>query len=363
MNWRCVRWIAAVWMGAWLSAAAQQQKQTTESMTVVEPGAGAGVRVLTKEVTTVESEAAKTAPEPAVKPDNAARKARVVVVPALYSSEIRSKFQRELNEKFGMTDAGVIENPGYTSFLVDSLVNSHKLDILERENLQPAIKELDFGESDYADVARVVKLGRMLNADYVVIPEIRYFMVELENKTIPFIGQQEGVVRGKLATNLRTVDVATSRIVSSHISDVEQKTHFRKNRGPVSQQMRDFIGAIYGQSGVEETAVVIDTAYPIKVVGVNPGECIINRGKGAIEVGEELAVYRAGETMIDPDTKESLGPLETKIGLAKVIEVNEKTSKAQILEGGDAIKKSFICRRQNASATAVPAEPAAPKID
>ncbi|MEI6971581.1 MAG: CsgG/HfaB family protein [bacterium] len=364
MNLRVVRWtVAVLGLGVCFLPTAEAQKQTTESITVVEPGTGPGVRVMTKEVTTVGSADKKILAQATDTMDATVRKARVVVVPATYSKEIRSKFERELSEKFGMTDAGVIENPSYTSYLVDGLVNSRKLVVLERENLEPAIKELNFGESDYADVAKVVKLGRMLNADFVVIPEIRYFMVELENKTVPYIGQQESAVKGKLATNVRTVDVATSQIVSSNISDAEKKTKFRKSRGPVAQQMRDFVGAIYGQSVVAEASVVIDTAYPIRVVGVNPGECIINRGKGAITVGEELSVYQTGEDMIDPDTKESLGPQETKIGRVKVIEVNEKTSKAQMLEGGDAMKKSYICRREKTSATAAPAEQVAPKLD
>ena len=109
---------------------------------------------------------------------------------------------------------------------------------------------------------------------------------------------------------------------------------------------------------------MIDTAYPIKVVAVAGDTLTINRGKGAIALGEVLEVYQAGEMMIDPDTKESLGFHETKVGKAKVVEVNEKTAKAEVLESEGAIPRLSICRRMKAlDAAPAPVEPPAPKLD
>jgi curli biogenesis system outer membrane secretion channel CsgG len=337
-------------------------KITTEGVTVIQTEPATQTRIISKETTIAEPQG-KTKPADTVATDTTPRKARVVVVPAVYSKEVRSKFERELNEKWSVTDAGVIENPGYTSYLVDALVNSHKLDVLEREDLKSPIKELDFGESDYADVAKVVKMGQMLNADYVVIPEIRYVSVLLEEKNVPYVGQKQNVVKGKFATNVRTVDVATSKIVASNISDVEKKTRFKDTEGPVSRQLKDFVATLYRDSAIQEAANVIDTAYPIKIVGVADNVCTVNRGKGAIELGEVLNVYRTGEIMIDPDTKESLGYHEARVGQVKVTEVNEKTAKAEIIEGAGKIEKLFICRREKAADPLKAVQPPAPKLD
>lgn len=357
--------IGLILLGGWVSARAEEAvapgKTTTESVAVIKPGPGGEVRVLSKDVTTTEV-AKPAAGRPDVAADTAPRKARIVVVPAVYAQEIRSKFERELSEKFGVTDPGIIENPGYTSFIIDALVNSRKVDVLERESLESVVKELEFGESDYADVAKVVKIGRMLNADYVVIPEIRYLVITAENKDIPYIGQQQEQVKGKLATNVRVVDVATSKIAASNISDVENKTRFRDNLGPRGQQVRDFVSGLYAESGIQESANVIDTAYPIKVVAVSGSQVIINRGKGAIEAGELLSVYQTGEMMVDPDTKESLGYHEAKIGVVRVVEVNEKTAKADVVEASGAMEKFYICRREAKTAPQA-VEPPAPKLD
>jgi len=343
-------------------AAPAPTKTTTESLTVIAPAACSEVRILTKDVSTTEVVAPSSARDDVVA-DTAPRKARIVVVPAVFSQELRSKFERELSEKFGITDRGVIENPGYTSYIIDALVNSRKVDVLERESLESVVKELEFGESDYADVAKVVKIGRMLNADYVVIPEIRYLVITSEEKQIPYLGRQQEQIKGKFATNVRVVDVATSQIIASNIDDVEKKTRFKDNLGPRSQQLRDFISGLYAESGANEAANVIDTAYPMKVVGVAPGQIVINRGKGAIEAGEVLNVYQTGEMMIDPDTKESLGYHEARIGSVRVVEVNEKTAKADVIEASAPIQRLYICRRDAKASAPQPVEPPAPKLN
>jgi hypothetical protein len=61
---------------------------------------------------------------------------------------------------------------------------ARKFDMLEREELKSVIKELDFGESDYADTEKVVKIGQLIGADYMIVPEIRYLQVVRESKEI-----------------------------------------------------------------------------------------------------------------------------------------------------------------------------------
>ncbi|MEI6218868.1 MAG: CsgG/HfaB family protein, partial [bacterium] len=296
----------------------------------------------------------------------AIRKARVAVVPATYVQEVRSKFERELKEAWGIGDFSTIENPGYTSFLKDALVNSRKLDVLERETLEASIKELNFGESDYANSAKVVKMGQMLNADYVVIPEIRYISISIEEKKVPFVSEKQLIVKGKISTGVRTVDVATSRIVASNMSEVEKKTRFKDVKGSMEQQVRDFVNSLYAESGRQEAAAIIDTAYPIRIMALSDEKtCTINRGKGAVEEGEVMVIYKPGEVMIDPDTKENLGYDQVAVGKLKVTTVGEKTAKAEIMGWNGNIEKLFLCRRDKKAEklTAEPIQPPAPKLD
>lgn len=335
-------------LGTWC-ATAQEAK---ESITVVRQGAGGELQIISKEqaaATPVVSpvRAEEHATQATAVTDDAARKARVAVLPAVFAQERRRRIDRELNERFGITDPGVIENPGYTSYLIDALVNARKFDVLEREELKQLIREMDFGESDYVDMAKCVKIGNMVGADYLIIPEIRYIETEREVKVVPYIGGNQISLRTKLAINVRAVDVKTGKIVSSFMKEVEKRKRLRET-DPASGMrvtVMDLIADCFKETALLSAANMVDVAYPIRVMSVSGTMVMLNRGQGAILQDEELKVYAAGEVMIDPDTKENLGYHEAYLGKVKVIEVGQKTSKAEITEQVAPIERLAICRR------------------
>jgi hypothetical protein len=76
-----------------------------------------------------------------------------------------------------------------------------------------------------------------------------------------------------------------------------------------------------------------DVIFPAKVLVKRDNIVTINRGEGGgVAVGDVFNVFALGEAMIDPDTKESLGREEVKVGKVKITQVGTKTSQAEILE-------------------------------
>ncbi len=346
----------------------------TDSMTIVRPDEGGGVRVYSQEVRTREAAPGAQLENPAVAeerakaPDAAAdevRKARVVIIPAVMAQEKRRRLDRELNERWGLSDPGIIENPGYTSYLIDALVNTRKFDVLEREQLNQLIREMEFGESEYVNEEQAVKIGNMAGADYVVMPEIRFLETEKESKAVPYVGGEQISLRCKLGTGVRTVDVKTGKIVSSSINDTETRKRERDANAEGSRiAVMEIISQAFKESSLKEAANIVDVAYPIRIMSVLEEYVMLNRGKGAINEGEVLKVYEVGEMMIDPDTKENLGYSENYCGAVRVSEVGQKTSKAAIVDKMAPLKTLSICRRVNdPTAVVTPAAPSAPKID
>ena len=73
--------------------------------------------------------------------------------------------------------------------------------------------------------------------------------------------------------------------------------------------------------------------FPAKVLVKRDNTVTINRGEGSgVAVGDTFNVFALGEEMVDPDTKESLGREEVKVGKVKISQVNPKTSMATISE-------------------------------
>ena len=88
-----------------------------------------------------------------------------------------------------------------------------------------------------------------------------------------------------------------------------------------------------------------EVIFPAKVLTRRDKEVTLNRGEGGgVAVGDKFNVFALGQELIDPDTKESLGREEAKVGKVKITQVNPKTSTAQILED-TGIDKGAILRK------------------
>jgi hypothetical protein len=78
------------------------------------------------------------------------------------------------------------------------------------------------------------------------------------------------------------------------------------------------------------------------VTAVNDKSITLNQGGDLIKKGAVYEVFKRGEKIYDPYTKESLGRDEHLIGTLKITRVNPKFSKAQWLDGNiDELTQSF----------------------
>jgi len=83
-------------------------------------------------------------------------------------------------------------------------------------------------------------------------------------------------------------------------------------------------------------------AGAVKIIKIAGNQVYINSGGADGEkVGRVYGIYRVGEEMVDPDTGESLGSEEEKVGTAKVVKVNPKFS---IAETKAAVQKTDILK-------------------
>jgi curli biogenesis system outer membrane secretion channel CsgG len=293
-----------------------------------------------------------------------ARKARVHVVPAIMTQERRRRIDREMNERFGLSDPNAWENPGYTSHLIDALVNTRKFDVVEREELRVLAQEMAFGESEYVDVNEAVRMGNMIGADYVVIPTISYLEVNTVEKNVPYIGGTQVSLEVKLGTAVRTVDVSTGKIIASNVNKLDKTERVRQGNR-TSSSVVEMIASVFKDSALAEAAMIVDVAYPIRIMSVSGDTVMLNRGRGAIVKGENLKIFNVGQMLVDPDTKESLGFAEEYVGMIQVTDVDQKTSKGQIVEKLGQIEPMAVCRRTSMPSTESQEKKfkPAPKID
>jgi len=280
-------------------------------------------------------------------------KATIAVAPFTFHRDVRAQPGAEL-------ETGTLTNK-----FVTALVQTRKFDVVERSRVDELMDEMALGDSGVVDPTRAVEAGRVLGADYFLMGEVSVFTLTTRVQHVKIADRWQRQEELTLIVDMRIVDTRTSRIVAAEQGEATYETRqmFRarpRADAPVEPATLDAI-----QRQVVEGLVieVIDAVYPIRIISVNSnGVVAINRGEGGgVDVGMELDVFTEGEEMIDPDTGEVLGSMETKVARIRVSQVLAKFSKCSIVGGSPAVGN--VCRPASGPADFAPAPPPPPPAD
>ncbi len=372
------RWLLMGALAGWVGAVSVRADETTPDRDYVqiEKTTASGVKVQVVEGTDA---GAGAEPVAAAGPANAAEsaptsgapaspalaephKARLAVLSAIFSKQFHPVFkfsekieisgQANLKMVFTTEHESRLEAPSFTLALSEAFVNSRKFDVLERARLAETLKEIDFGESDYADAGKVVPMGKAMNAEYVVLPEIDVIQLEAEAEEVPYVGVVKPVLKGKMLVRSRIVDTASTKVVSACTEEVQVERKLKENDPFLETEINNLVVDLYRATSLRLLHRALESIYPVRLLEIDGGVVVLNRGEGAIQVGDEFEVFALGRAHVDPDTHETLDRRETRVGLIRVVRVAPKSSDAEIAEGQDALvgdPGGFLCRETAAS--------------
>lgn len=236
--------------------------------------------------------------------------------------------------------------------LESALFDSGRFVVVEREKLTDVIAEQDLVASGRtAKAKKVAQTGKIRPAKYLATGAI----TTVEDKQS---GGDAGIsIKGfrigggksdaQITLIVKLVDTTTSELVAKEtITGKAGNIGLRVgvSVGVVDTELGGFKKTPLGQAAqdcinkaVEFIAKKMES-FPfegsvIKVAG--NGQVIINRGSEfGVEVGQELVMAEAGETLVDPDTGELLGEEEGQVlGKLKIAKVAEKISYADVISG------------------------------
>ena len=190
-------------------------------------------------------------------------------------------------------------------------------------------------EGDIAESALAreysTEFGKLNNVGLIVQPMIVGF--DIGSKFAPVDGL-EGMYRRTDSGML----IVTSKVLSTTTGEIKYQITVEDgfSRGPTVVEGKGSVGVdkndwieIASSSGVKSATSIVNAIFPIQVMLFQSNMLFLNRGEGGgIQVGDELQLFSAGEDLIDPATKENLGPVEIPIGMVRVVQVKPKTSTA-----------------------------------
>jgi len=237
----------------------------------------------------------------------------------------------------------------FSSQILEFLVKSRKFTVLERDHVRKIIDECKLSESDYADPKEIMRVGKLLAADFLVIGYIDRLEFIRKETNIQITGERSVTWIGTFKIHFRVTDTKTGKIVFAQ--ELKEKIDTRDVRRYMSYDERkdltlaDYKDMLFKSISGLAGNLILEGIYPVKVISVKNGEVLLNRGAGAgIREGFRYGVYNVGDDVTDPDTGESLGAEEMIVAKVEVISIGPKYSKARIIDGGKNIQPGAICR-------------------
>jgi curli biogenesis system outer membrane secretion channel CsgG len=236
--------------------------------------------------------------------------------------------------------------------LIDRFNATRKFDLVARSDLKHIIDEQGFGGSGNVDAKTAAQIGKLTGAKYLLVATIDDFQDHVETATF------EGTGRSATKRVFRISIVA--KMYDSTTGNLKESANFQTGNDEFKQIQEDPNYVVKDSELSDEMMVAVarslsekiathmaDVIFPAKIIAHHDSEVTINRGDGAgVVLGDLFNVYSVGDEMFDPDTKESLGREETKVGKVKITEVDPKFSKAEILEGqAEAFSVGAIVRK------------------
>ncbi|MEZ6852950.1 CsgG/HfaB family protein [Halodesulfovibrio aestuarii] len=223
--------------------------------------------------------------------------------------------------------------------LTDSLVQSRRFTVLDREEDALYQREKANWKSDDFAIAEQAKLGMRLGADYIVTGKILSYTTSCTKKTIDLTGESYFIERIAAQVSYKVIVPATMQVKWSSTVTVD-KTYERdtaRSSGALSAKLSSMISQ-------KISTELLQAIYPIKVIKVAGSSVYLNMGGVNVKAGQRYNVYHLGERLIDPYTKESLGRTETKIATVQVQDIKTKFTVAKVLSQSGNIATGDICR-------------------
>jgi len=276
---------------------------------------------------------------------------------AISSVKVSPALEKQVAGRGQLTDLGRVRE-SMDGQLNAAFSNSGKFDVIARSDLGDLKEEQDLSRSGAVDEndPNRARSGVIAGAKYVVVTSIDNFQSVVQKATFEGVGTAATRQQVTLSAVVKIYDSSTGKVLhtasmtSEGASSVNNPAYVNSQEGgsltdvAVAERAKDLSIKVAGQ--------VTDWLLPARVVGIKGPDVTINRGEGSgIKVGEVWEIFGTGEEMVDPDTGESLGKTETKLGEIVIDRVKPKVSEGHVKDGSpDTIgaDKNCVVRRKAA---------------
>ena len=287
--------------------------------------------------------------------------------------------KQKAGAQFGMqNDLGAT----FADLVVNKLTQDGKFTLLERSQLDKIIKEHDQSNSDRADQATAIKLGKIAGVDRIIIGSVTQFTGDTATSTtlpttvfghtIP--GTSSTTITVTVGVTARLIDTATGAILASATGTGTAQTKQGSRTGPfggstqgdtktklsndaTTQAIDQIVTQIEAALGPTVASAykpapppplasdVPKVPYKGAVAEVSGTTLVLNVGTSSgLKVGDTVEILRFNHAIKDPTTGKVIRTI--KVGEAKIIEADATSSVATYMGTGTVAVKDIATFKQ-----------------
>lgn len=242
--------------------------------------------------------------------------------------------------------------------IVNELVDSRRFTVLDRRYMEQVNIEMRLLETDDVPVSELVRLGQTLAADYVLVGTLENVGGSTSKRRMKTRDVEFQTLNVNAQLSYQIIDPATKQVKFSRTEAMSFGDRELAATGAPSGS--DLATVAVGAAkiiGAEVGATVMEAIYPIMVTAVTGTGVVLGQGGESMTTGLIFDLFRLGERMIDPYTKESIGRVEEWVAAVEITRATNKQSYAKLVKTSDFdlqehfAPKAFIARRHGSSAT------------
>lgn len=223
----------------------------------------------------------------------------------------------------------------------EALSQTHRFTVLDRTAdaaIQQEIGRIQSGNTTTADTAR---LGQQLATDLIVIPTVERFEYNRHEHQLRMADRTIVSYSGGGEVAFRVVNATTGQQVMSQsfhyaFPETEPTTlGISVDGNKLASNMMDAVDQ-------NIISAILESTYPLSVLQLIGKSVVINQGGDAVQPGATYQAVSLGNSLVDPQSGQSLGPTESPCCSVVIDRVTPNLSYGHIVEDNIPLDSPFV---------------------
>ncbi len=218
----------------------------------------------------------------------------------------------------------------FSEMVSTALMRTRRFDMVERQRVNEALKEMGLGEAGIVDPNDSQKFGTLIKADLLLFGTIT--QASLEERKVMVDGLNTATHTMRMAVDIRVIDAETGEVRTAETierSKVAAKSVVVRGGAASSQSSSGLVGDVMRDVANEVVLKLVETVFPIKAT------LVTDDGRVRLDAGDQMVSMNGVYDVMDADGFPT--------GKIRITGVFPRYSTAQVIEGN--VAEGSICRK------------------